>query len=204
MMPDSKDFREDAIRELREIRDEVVDLATDRDIYWRFEREVVQRNRRLLTIRSAFLEMLRGTYVDSATMRVRRLIDKDQRTISLRRLLVQLARYPDLIEGKLGVEALNRDAAELDSVGDKIKNYVDQHVAHHDRMQTALVPTHRDLNDAIDTVIRLLKKYYGVLAGGDIDVIVSYLEEPLAVFHFPWIEPDADRNDGGHPRDGLR
>ena len=45
----SKNFLERALVELREIRNEIIDLATDYDIYWKVQREVIQRNPRLLT-----------------------------------------------------------------------------------------------------------------------------------------------------------
>jgi hypothetical protein len=184
----SKSFLERALPELREIRDEVVDLATDRDIYWKVQHEVIQRNSRLLMIRSAFFDMLNDAYSHSAAMRVRRLVDKDNRTISLRRLLEQLREYPDLLAGRVTEVELAADGAELDRATARVKDYVDQFIAHHDRSPIAGIPIHHELNAAIDLLVRLLRKYYGVLAGSDVDVVVHYLEDPLTIFRFAWIE----------------
>ena len=185
----SANFRERALQELAAIRDEVLDLATDRDIYWKVEREVIQCNPRILSIRSAYLDMVRGSYADSVSSRVRRLIDEDGRTISLRKLLVELRGYPDLFSREGSSEELERDIEELHRTTRKIKDFVDQHVAHHQRNPVATVPTHRELNESIDTLIAVLRKYYAILAGSDLSVVVEYLEGPLAIFQFPWIDP---------------
>jgi hypothetical protein len=184
----SKSFLERALHELREIRNEVIDLATDGDIYWKVQHEVIQRNPRLLLIRSAFFDMLNDAYSHSAAMRVRRLVDKDHRTISLRRLLEQLREYPDLLAGRVTEVELAADVAELDRTTEKVKDYVDQFIAHHDRSPIAEVPILRELNAAIELLVRLLRKYYGILAGSDVDVVVHYLEDPLTIFRFAWIE----------------
>jgi len=184
----SKNFLERALHELREIRNEVIDLATDRDIYWKVQHEVIQRNPRLLMIRSAYFDMLNDAYSHSAAMRVRRLVDKDSRTISLRRLLEELREYPDLLDGRVTEVELAADGVELDRTTAKVKNYVDQFIAHHQRSPIAEVPIHRELNAAIELLIRLLRKYYSLLAGSDIDVVVHYLEDPLTIFQFAWVE----------------
>ena len=184
----SKNFLERALHELCEIRNEVIDLATDYDIYWKVQRDVIQRNPRLLMIRSAFFDMVNDAYAHSAAMRVRRLVDKDNRTISLRGLLNDLSKYPELLKGRVSEVELAADSKELDQATSKVKDYVDQFIAHHDRSPVATAPIHRELNAAIELLIRLLKKYYGVLAGSDIDVVVSYLEDPLTIFRFAWIE----------------
>jgi hypothetical protein len=183
-----KNFMERALHELREIRNEVIDLATDYDIYWKVQRDVIQRNPRLLTIRSAFFDMVNDAYAHSAAMRVRRLVDKNNRTISLRGLLNELSRYPELLEGRVSAVELAADNKELDQATSKVKDYVDQFIAHHDRSPVATAPIHRELNAAIELLIRLLRKYYGALAGSDIDVVVSYLEDPLTIFRFAWID----------------
>lgn len=184
----SKNFLERALHELREIRNGVIDLATDYDIYWKVQRDVIQRNPRLLMIRTAFFDMVNDAYAHSAAMRVRRLVDKDNRTISLRGLLNDLSKYPELLKGRVSEVELAADSKELDQATSKVKDYVHQFIAHHDRSPVATAPIHRELNAAIELLIRLLKKYYGALAGSDIDVVVSYLEDPLTIFRFAWIE----------------
>ena len=88
----------------------------------------------------------------------------------------------------MSVESLKDDLARLDRTCEKVKGYVDQFVAHHQRNSSAALPTHRELNEAVDALIETFRKYYAVINGADIDVVVSYLEEPLSIFRFPWID----------------
>jgi hypothetical protein len=145
-------------------------------------------NRQLLTAHSPFLDMMNDAYAHATAVRVRRLVDKNNRTISLLRLLRQLTQYPDLFNDTMSTEDVRRDADELDSATSKITDYVDQFVAHHDRTPVADAPIHRELNSAIDVLIAVFRKYYGVPAGSDINPVVSYEHDPLAIFRFAWIE----------------
>ncbi len=187
-MPSSSHFRIQASQELIEIRNEILDLATDRDVYWKVQRDVIQRNTRLLTMRSPFFDMLNDAYAHATASRVRRLVDRDYRTISLRRLIEALRDYPDLLAGRMSLADLEEDLAQLDRTCENVKGYVDQFVAHHDRNSSANVPTHRELNEAVDALIKTFRKYYTVINDSDVDVVVSYLEEPLSIFRFPWID----------------
>lgn len=183
-------FRERALAELLEIRSEVLDLATDKDIYWKVQKDIIQRNVRLLTIRNPFFDMLNDAYAHATAMRIRRLVDKDNRTISLYRLLQELKGYPDLTGNELKQGELEQDIDALRNATAKVKDYVDQFVAHHDRTPTSSAPIYRELNAAIDLLIQLFKKYYGILQGADIEVVVSYLEDPMSIFRFPWLQVD--------------
>ena len=104
----SSDFRAHAAQELVEIRNEVLSLATDRDVYWRVQREVIQKNARLLTTSSPFFDMLNDAYAHSTASRVRRLVDNDSRTVSLRRLMEQLADHPEVLAGKMSADPDHR------------------------------------------------------------------------------------------------
>jgi AbiU2 len=157
-------------------------------VYWRVQREVIQKNARLLTTRSPFFDMLNDSYAHATASRVRRLVDHDSRTVSLRRLIEQLADYPDLLAGKMSADDLKNDLAELDTTCKKVKDYVNQFVAHHERNSCVPVPTHRDLNEAVDTLVAKFRKYYGLINNADIDVAVGYLEDTLSIFRFPWID----------------
>jgi hypothetical protein len=180
-----------AASQLDELRTEVIELATDRDIYWKVQREVIQKNHRLLTMRSAFFDMLNDAYAHAAASRIRRLLDRDSRTVSLRQLIEQLIEDPSSLRGNLTNDDLRNDLEALHKTCEHVKAYVDQVVAHHDRNRTASSPTHRELNEAIDTVVSVFKRYYAAVTNTDLDVVVSYLEDPLRIFSFPWLAEDA-------------
>ena len=133
--------------------------------------------------------MMNDAYAHSAAMRVRRIVDRDDRTISLRKLLNELVNYPDLLNQQVTALELTNDIQALDQATSKVKAYVDQFIAHHDRTPTADTPFNRELSHSIDTVIRTFKKYYGILAGVDLDVVIDY-SDPLAIFRFAWIEAE--------------
>ena len=86
---------------------------------------------------------------------------------------------------------LKKDLMDLDAAWRPVTDYVDKHVAHHDKRPRSAVPKHRDVNAAIDKLIEIFNKYYALLIGPDTDVVVSYLEGPLAVFRFAWLPEES-------------
>lgn len=186
-MLNEKQFCDRAMRELREIGKQVLSLATDRDLYQKLEADVIQSNPNLSSSGSAYLSMLRGAYTDATTMRLRRLFAPDA-ALSLRRLLTQVSEYPALLHDKLTVKELSADLAELDRLSLYLKQQVEPHFSNHERTPAALSTTNRELDKAINLLIDSIKRYYWIVSDSYIDLDVSYGEDPLAVFRFPWIE----------------
>lgn len=186
-MLNDKQFQDRAVRELREIGKQVLSLATDRDLYRRLEAEVIPSNPRLSSSGSPYLSMVRGAYTDAATMRLRRLFAPDA-ALSLRRLLSQISEYPALLHDKLTARELSGDLAELDRLGVYLKEHVDPHFSNHERTPAALATTNRELDRAIDLLIDCIRRYYWIVANSYIDLDVSFGEDPLDVFRFPWVE----------------
>ena len=186
-MLNEKQFRDRATRELREIGKQVQSLASDRDLYQKLETEVVPSNPKLSDSTSVFLAMLRAAYTDAATMRLRRLYAPDA-NLSLRRLVAQVSEYPDLLHDKLTGKELTSDLADLDRTATYLKEHVDPHFASHERTPAALATANRELDRALDLLIDCVKRYYWLVADSYIDLDVSYAEDPLAVFRFPWID----------------
>ena len=174
--------------ELREIGKQVASLATDRDIYRKLERDVIAANPRLEGSRSPFLVMVRGAYTDAMAIRVLRLLDADSAGPSLRRVLAQIAEYPQLLHDKVGDREFAGDQAALDRAAANLKAAMDPHFSHHERTPSALASMHRALDEAIDAMISTVKTYYWVVAEGHLDLEVKYAEDPLAIFRFAWVE----------------
>ncbi len=187
-MLSEKQFRERAKVELRQIGKQVAGLATDRDLYRKLEHDVIAQNSRLQGARHPFIDMVRGAYVDAMAVRVLRLLDAGTSGLSLRRLLVQIADYPQLLHDKVGDREFANDCAALDRAATKIKAATDVHFGHHERRPSAMAPTHRALDEAIDAMISNLKTYYWVVAEAHLDLEPSYAEDPLAVFRFAWMK----------------
>jgi hypothetical protein len=189
-MLSEKQFRERARSDLREIRNQVLSLARDRDVYWKVEHEVIERNPKLHGIRNAFLDMVRAAYADAMAARVLRLLDTADVDLSLRRILTQLEDYPHLLHDKVTERELADDRAELDPAAANLKQVLNPHFGHHERTLSALASTHRELDQVIDAIISTLKTYYWIIADAYLDFEVSYPEDPLAIFRFAWIKSE--------------
>ena len=187
-MPTEKQFRERTKVELREIGKQVASLATDRDIYRKLERDVIAANSRLESARSPFLVMMRGAYTDAMVIRVLRLLDADGAGLSLRRVLAQIAEYPQLLHDKVGDREFTSDQAALDRAAVNLKAATDPHFSHHERTPSVMASTHRALDEALDAMISTVKTYYWVVAEAYLDLEVKYVEDPLAIFRFAWVE----------------
>lgn len=185
-MLNEKQFRERASRELREIGSQVKGLVTDRELYLRFESDVVQPNPDLAGNTSPFLEMVRGSYTDALTMRLRRLLAPEA-NLSLRRIIVQLGDYPDLLHEKATPRELADDAAELDKLATYLKEHVEPHFSPHERTVGALASTQRELNRTLERFVDLLRKYYWIACDGHLDLEVSYAADPMAIFRSAWL-----------------
>ncbi|MGA2904934.1 MAG: hypothetical protein ABSD98_13945 [Candidatus Korobacteraceae bacterium] len=188
-MLSEKQFRERAKSELRQIGNQVLSLATDRDIYWKLEREIIQPNPQLCQARSAFLDMLRGCYADAMAARALRLLEGEDGGVSLPRVLAQLAEYPQLLHDKITESELADDRGALIQAAAELKRAVAPHAGHHERTLPALASTQRELDAAIDRMIATVKTYYWIVAESHLDLDVKHSEDPLSIFQFAWATP---------------
>jgi len=187
-MLNEKQFRDRAIRELREIGKLVQGLATDRELYRRLESEVIAVNSELAGSSNPYLMMTRGSYTDAATMRLRRLFAPDA-NLSLRRLVSQFPDYPEMLHDRLTGKELAHDLAEIDQVGTFLKEQIDPHFSNHERTPAALETANRGIDRAIDLLRDCVKRYYWIVSDAYIDVDPVPSGEALAIFQKPWIEP---------------
>lgn len=185
-MLNEKQFRDRAIREFREIAKQVQSLATDRDLFRKLESEVIAVNPQLAGSASPYLPMIRGAYTDAVTMRLRRLFAPDA-NLSLRRLVGQIAEYPDMLHDKVTNKELSADVAELDRLAIVLKEKLDPHFSAHERTPATLTTANRELDRALDLLADCVKRYYWIVADAYIEVGPVYEDDPLAVFRSAWI-----------------
>lgn len=187
-MLNEKQFRERARTELRQIADQLLSLAADRDIYRKFEREIVQNNPQLTSGRSEFMDMLRGCYADAMAARVLRLLGGDGAP-SLPQVLSALAQHEQIMRDKVSEREFADDRAALQQALVNIQRAMVPHSAHHERTLPALAILHRELDAALDLLLETAKTYYWIVAGGYLQLDVKYSADPLSVFQFAWAMP---------------
>ena len=188
-MLSEKQFRERARSELREVGEQLKALATDRDIYWRLERDVVANNPQLKNARSAFLDMLRGCYVEAMTARMLRLLQGGDADVCLSEILEQLTSYPELIHGKLTQREFADDRRALQQAVVNIRRATVPRASHHERTLPALASAHRELDASLDLLISHVKTYFWITTDSYLDLEVSHSEDPVAVFQSAWAVP---------------
>ena len=188
-MLSEKQFRERAKSELREIGEQVLALATDRDIYWKLERDIIQQNAQLSQARNELLDMLRGCYVDAMVARLIRLLDGEDGGVSLPRVLAQLAEYPELRHDRITESEFADDRGALERTAARLRRFAPSHVGRHERTLSALASAHRELDAAFTIIIATVETYYWIVSDGYIDLDVDYEEDPLAIFQFAWAAP---------------
>jgi hypothetical protein len=98
------------------------------------------------------------------------------------RLLSDLVSRPSVLDGKTTEDEVRKDILELQEETKKVKSYVDQCVAHHDRKPTTDIPLNKELTHAIQMLSGKFRKYYAILQITDIDLRTSHLEDQLAIF----------------------
>ena len=97
------------------LREEFLALVTHDDTYWRLQKEVIQRNHRLLTMRSPVFELLDSAYVSTTASAIRRLIETQnggKTNVSLRILLDEIGKHPNVLERPMSAEQIRNDLAQ--------------------------------------------------------------------------------------------
>lgn len=177
---------------LHEIKDELVGLVTDDDTYWRLQKDVIQRNPRLLKMRSPYFDMLNFAYVSTTASAVRRLTEKknkDGTNLSLRILLEEIKSKMEegsVSLGELAPSQLDDDLALLDKTAQAVKQYVDRIIAHHDRRGLSQAPpNYGDLKESVATLADIFRRYHSLIECVDSELKLSFVED-FDIFTFAW------------------
>lgn len=70
----------------------------------------------------------------------------------------------------------------------KIRNFANKRIAHFDEYSFKDFPTFGDLDDCLDFMEELLKKYMLLLHADSSDILPSFLYDWEKIFRYPWIE----------------
>ena len=201
------------------IRIDVTNLSVSRHIFWEVQ-NIIKANAKI-QLASSFYEWMGPAYAVFQSVGLRRLVDSRKDTVSFRRLLAEIARQPGVISreryvalyedsvirkriadrafdkfagpGKPHIDPgmVRKDHDQLIRKIEGMKDYVDKRVAHFAEREPTRLPTYGDIDDCLDFVEALLKKYLAVLrAEAHLEILPTWQYDWKQIFRYPWIEPE--------------
>lgn len=200
-----------------ELGAQVTQLFKQRQIYYEV-REIVQNNPRAHEP-GDFFYWLSVWYSSSMAVAVRKQSDQSPNSISFRRLLADIKDHPEVISrtrfkqlfvyGREGLADLDfdryvgagrefidtavveKEIGELEAKTDKIRRYVNKRVAHHDKKEFDDVPKYSDLDEAIDFIGTLYKRYFFIFrCASPGELLPDRGYDWKKVFRHPWLTND--------------
>lgn len=199
------------------ILSEITKLSIDRHIFWEVQ-DIINNNPKIQKP-SSFYDFLRNIYGVSAVMGVRKQVKIDKDSISLAKLLQEICETPKILSrarffanfkgstvekfnsrnfdkfaGKTGdhvdPELIKLDLGELKSKAQECEKYADRRVAHFDKKAISNIPTFTDLDNCIDFLEKLMKKYYLLFRASSLTSILPVSQNKYdwkAIFKEVWI-----------------
>jgi len=132
--------------------------------------------------RKRFFNLYKGSSVEKIAKRMGSTVEKF------------VSRDFDKFAGKIGnhvdPELIKLDFEELKSKAQKCEKYADRRVAHFDKQPMSNIPTFEDLDNCIDVLEKLLKKYYLLFRAGSLASILPVSQNKYdwkAIFKEAWI-----------------
>jgi hypothetical protein len=146
-------------------------------------------------------------YAESQMAAVRRQVDRRQDTVSLWRLLDEIARYPEVMtrtrhvalwdadedlqaqahqsfdqfagagRERLDPASVRADRDRLRKEATIVVNHANEVIAHAAEKRTSQVPTYGEMNDAIDEIGSLVQKYRSLLKAASLSFLVPIIPD---------------------------
>lgn len=201
---------------LEVIYDEVQGLLVNRQIY--HDMEGIVRTNPKIQIESAFYEWMGILYASTQATGVRRQIDPRPDVISFVNLLGEIKDEPEVLDreryrtlsgGGLSKEAADRDfdryagegqphidpqrvdadLTEMRQKADKIRIFANRRIVHFDRSDFNALPVFSELDECLDLIETLLKKYLKLFrANATLPIVPKWEYDWKKIFKTPWIE----------------
>jgi AbiU2 len=170
-----------------------------------------------LRVPSAFYDWMRLAYVTDMTAAIRRLVDWDRRSISLVRLIEEIADHPEVISrrrfvslyrgalprrlaqgdferfARPGAETIDprviqRHRRDLLAAHRRLRMFVNKHVAHRARHPMRHLPVYSDLDKCVDVLEQLAKEYSRLLEAVALARVVPVIQyDWQKPFRMPWL-----------------
>jgi len=149
--------------------------------------KIVESNPKI-QVPSEFYNWMISIYEEVVPAGVRRHSDMHKDAISLAKLLYEIRCDPQVLS--IAPNEVDKDLSELQNKSKVIKGYVDKTIAHLDNSKAYKLPTYKELNDCLDYLEELLKKYLRLFRPTHFPTIVPvYQYDWMVIFRRPWIEP---------------
>lgn len=203
------------VRWWRLLFDDIKTIAHHRDLYRRVT-AMVEANQ-ALHVPSPFYDWMQRAYVMGQASAIRRMVDWDWRTISLIRLIEEMADHPEVLSrrryvghyrghlpakfGHMHFDRLTRPGAdrvdrrtiqrhrqELLEAHRRLRLFVNKHVAHRARHPMRRLPTHAELDRCVDVLEGLGKEFSLILKAEGTDVVPIMFYGWDKPFHVAWIK----------------
>lgn len=201
------------------IRDDVEMLLEHRAIFCGLM-EIVRSNSNLQTQKNnPFVRFIGNTYKAFIATTVRRQLKRNQdnsfvellceitdtpRLLSRRRFVdlfpqskhkradfIFTQEFSETSKDYIDVVGVKQDLKTLKALGEKLEDFTDKRIAHHDQQPPKSVPTFKEVDACIDCLVELIKKYWFLFKGKKIeDDLVPSLGAWQDIFQEPWILPD--------------
>jgi archaellum component FlaC len=204
---------------LNQIRDDVEMLVEHQKIFSDL-REVVTNNLNLQKEKNnPFVNFIWDSYVGNTLITIRRQLKKNNDNSLVKLLheikdtpqLLSRIRFVNLFSSAKHVEAniifsqefsridedhidpgrVEHDIYNLKVISKKVEDVADKRIAHHDMLPPKSEPDLKEVNECIDYLVELLKKYWFLFTGeritGDLQPSLDDWQE---IFRMPWILPD--------------
>lgn len=196
---------------------EVMDLVRSKHIFWELG-NIVKNNPKIQKPNS-FYKFVGETYFAYVIMGIRRQINPDKDSISFVGLLQEIVEMPCVLSRERFVGLYERDAQfeanhdfaqfaredadyidpdlvqqdldKLKELGSAVKDFADRQIAHYDKRSAKKVPSFGELDDCIDYLADLTKKYWLLFNAKALDLLVMPIVDNWEeIFRQPWIPPD--------------
>jgi len=179
------------IEGLKETLDQVVQELTFAahidDVYWQVN-AIIQANPEI-NKPNAFLDWLVFSYVDSITVRLRRLADKGKKTISLWRLLENMKNIKPEVATKTNIKAKQQ---ELTHALVRVETYANSLIAHRAKRPQIAELTYEEVRKALGSAFKVFNWCAQLLTNSIwLTAVPTITENWLAIFKVPWLKDRA-------------
>jgi hypothetical protein len=83
-------------------------------------------------------------------------------------------------------KSVDEDLTRLDEAARKVRELADKRVAHYDQKSPQSLPTHKDIDECLDLIGEIVRKYHRLMKGGVITLMPVIADDWTAIFKIPW------------------